>query len=144
MKWIRGRARAWVDERCSDLLSGEPCPFTTACKQSSLQADVLCFVAPVSQKGMVQSSSRCPRSPPLGVVDINRLQDGSKVLRDPRVVHVPGGLDWGSLATSPEKFRQTGSGSFFDKVNGQSRREASTKPDGAVHRHLPGQGLLPN
>ena len=52
---------------------------------------------------MVQSSSRCPRSPPLGVEYINRIQDGSKVVPDPRVVHVPGSLDWGSQVTSLEK-----------------------------------------
>ena len=69
-------------------------------------------------KGMVQSSSRCPRSPPLGVEYINRIQDGSKVVPDPRVVHVPGSLDWGSQVTSSGIFRQTGSGSFLIKSKG--------------------------
>ena len=46
---------------------------------------------------------------------INRLQDGSKVVRDPRVVHVPGGFDWGSQVTSSEIIRQTDSGSFLTK-----------------------------
>lgn len=71
-------------------------------------------------------------------------QDDSKVVPDRRVVHVPGSLDWGSQVASSGNFRQTGSGSCFDRVKSQSRREESTKPDGAVNRHLAGQGLWPN
>ena len=107
MKWIRGRARAWVDERCSDLLSGEPCPFTTAYTQLSLEVDCFMFCRTCFPKG--NGSVLLKVSPEFATWSgIHQPdQDDSKVVPDRRVVHVPGSLDWGSQVASWENFDRT-------------------------------------